>query len=268
MKIAAQEMFLAYSTRLNNEIIANKETIENFKKSREFILNQLSNYKHYFDTFTNIDFSCFETIKKPINSNRIIMYNHIGLDKRRITQLINMLCVINSNIEKYEKKVKVCIESKISDKIFKQVIYKFNAKISDEILDKGYTFAPGYGIKIRIKKVDCRNLVLRNIDWNSSLKKKAEIIAKGGLPYKTLKYDKNDKPIEGNGGEDWFVRFTTPFDYIWFWQKVICKIPNNAYYKFKPTIYNNVSRGENRLGNINKLKLMIRENDEKLKNFY
>ena len=118
MKIAAQEMFLAYSTRLNNEIIANKETIENFKKSREFILNQLSNYKHYFDTFTNIDFSCFETIKKPINSNRIIMYNHIGLDKRRITQLINMLCVINSNIEKYEKKVKVCIESKISDKIF------------------------------------------------------------------------------------------------------------------------------------------------------
>jgi hypothetical protein len=126
---------------------------------------------------------------------------------------------------------------------------------------------------LRIKKVnalfnkDGSLRVKKRINWNQSNIKKAEIIARGGTPFKVL--EREGRVItKTNGGEMWYCYFENEWDYMWHWYKGECFNLNSPYYKFKPTIHNNTSRKEDsRMGNVNKLKQLVTSNSPLLENF-
>jgi hypothetical protein len=113
--------------------------------------------------------------------------------------------------------------------LYKEVVSRFNKKISDAILE-GYTFNPKFHLgKIRIKKVKRSFKKNPPIDWAESRKLQAE------------------------GVEKYLVYYTDPYWYRWYWEKKRCTVKNKTVYCFIPTVSN--SRKD---GNRNKLVHILR----------
>lgn len=114
--------------------------------------------------------------------------------------------------------------------LYKEVISRFNRKISDAIL-MGYTFNPKHHLgKIRIKKVKRTFKTTPPIDWYESNKLKAQ------------------------GVEKYLVYYTDPYWYRWYWEKKKCNIKNKTVYCFIPTVSNSAKNG-----NKNKLVKILKE---------
>ena len=110
----------------------------------------------------------------------------------------------------------------ISETEFRFILQEFNSNIADEII-KGYHFNPGNYIGlIRIKK---KKRVGKNVNWGDSNKKKAEILARGGIPY-----NKETAP----DGEEWLVYFISEYAYWWYWNKGNCRLTNKSIFSFTP----------------------------------
>lgn len=267
-KVGVSEMFDEYKKSniesrkaLNGEILG-------YKNTQNYLLEKLVPYKHYIDNFTNIEYESIAKLSKPIPYKNIQSITGIGgLDLDTLRRTVNGIVEINSELNKSETSLAKFEKCDISKDIFKEVIYRFNTKVSDEILYKGYTFRPGFGLSsTRIKKIKTDLRIRKRINWDESLKYKAQLIAEGKLPFKVLEWDSERRPIKDNGGEKWFVYFEGDFDYLWNWNKKKANALNTPYYKFRPTIYNNTKKG-GKLGNINKLKQLVKIDSELLKNY-
>jgi hypothetical protein len=114
--------------------------------------------------------------------------------------------------------------------LYKEVVSRFNKKISDEIL-KGYTFNPKFHLgRIRILKVKRTFKATPPIDWAESRK------------------------LQKQGVEKYLVYYTDPYWYRWYWEKKKCTIRNKTVYSFRPTVSNSSKQG-----NRNKLVKILRE---------
>ncbi len=268
MKIDTTQMYRDYNETISFGNSSLTEENLNLNRSKEYLLNKLSNFEHYIKNFTNIDYKKISELNKPIDSRAIRTFsNPIGLDidvlKRSINGVIEINRTINTNTNILNKSNSL----NISETIFKEILYKFNNKVSNEIITKGYSFRPGFALsEFRIKKILTDRRIKKRINWGESNKLKAEIIARGEIPFKVLTKDEFKRPVTDNGGVKWFVYFNTLVDYLWHWNKKQVRVTNSAYYRFRPTIYNNTSKG-GKLGNVNKLKNLVMEDSELLKNF-
>lgn len=268
MKISTNNFFKDYIEGLKTSININLEEIFQLNKSKDYLFNSIEPYKDYLLNFTNIDIESIKTITRQIPEKAIIIrVFQLGLDLNILVFKINSIITINKNIENLEKKNEKLKSLFIKKNIFKCIINKFNIKISDRIIEKGYSYFLGFGLsKIRIKKIKCDTRKKKRINWFESNKTRKEIEARGGIPYAVTERDYLKHKLADNGGEEWFTYFTAPFDFLWFWNKRYCTVINSEYYKFKPTCYNNITKG-GILGNVNRLKKLVLNDNELIKNY-
>lgn len=268
MKIGTTEIYEAYTKTLFESKSALTTDVQNYTNSKNYLLDKLVPYKHYIDNFTNIDYEGLRTLDKPIPERAIKSYiNSVGLDITVLKNTVNSVAEINKSLNKSNKELELIESAEMDKDLFKEIIYRFNTKVSDKIIYKGYVFRPGFGIgNTRIKKIKTDMRIKKRINWDESNKLKKEIIARGGIPFKVTERDENGKAIANNGGEMWFIYFNTDFDYLWHWGKKTANAVNIPYYKFRPTKYNNTSKG-GKLGNVNKLKQLVTANSPLLNNF-
>lgn len=268
MKIGTGEIYNEFNSTMYESKIALISDIESLEKSKEYLLDKLVPFRHYIYNFTNIDYDEIRNLSSPIPDRSIkIFTSSIGLNLDSLKNTISTIVEVNKTLNKHNKELNLINDSEMDKELFKEIIYRFNTKISDEIIYKGYIFRPGFGIgNTRIKKVKTDTRIKKRINWDESNKLKKEIIAKGGIPFKVIERDELGKAISNNGGEMWFVYFNTMFDYLWHWGKKTANAINIPYYKFRPTKYNNISKG-GKLGNVNKLKQLVTANSPLLDNF-
>lgn len=269
MKIGVKEIFNEYNIDKKTRRFITISEIENYNNSREYILERLEDYKHYIHNFTNLNFRHLKDIDKYIPERSLIHIAQlpdisIGVLRRNL----NILVEINKSLRKLKEELQQIDQNAVDEDVFRNIISSFNEKIANEIVYKGYSLKIGAALGIiRIKKILCDKRVKKRINWNESNKKRKEILLRGGLPFAVTKRDENRKAIEDNGGENWFVYFEGDFDYLWHWSKNRNIVFNSAYYKFRPTIYNNSSK-DGGVGNVNKLSHLKTSNSPLLRNYY
>ena len=269
MKLGLKDIFNNYNNEakyLKQELLYDKSNYENSKK---YLISKLDEYEYYINNFTNINLKHIDKLDRLISEKSLFhIVNIQGINVMTIRRTINMIVQINKNLNKINLNLKELEANKIDESVFRDIINTFNSKISDEIL-KGYVFKLGGGLGVvRIKKVLCDTRVKKRINWNESNKKRKELLDNNILPFQVIERDENKKAIKDNGGEDWFVYFNGAFDYLWHWSKNYNLVPNSAYYKFRPTIYNNETSKGTVLGNVNKLAQIKSSNSELVKNYY
>lgn len=269
MKIGTGDIFFRYNYQKKEkrmELLSDKEGYENTKK---YLLDKIATIEHYIRSFTNIEYRDIANLNRCITEKSLIRLVDLeGVNIDSIRRSLNMIVQINKELSKIEDKINKLGPNTVDEDCFRNVIAKFNNEISDEIVYKGYTFKIGCGLGVvRIRKVLTDKRIKKRINWNESNKKKKEILARGGIPYKVLVRDEEGNILEDNGGEYWHVYFTGAFDYLWYWSKNRNIMLNSAYYKFRPTIYNNTSKGGG-LGNVNKLSHLKTSESELLKNYH
>lgn len=148
------------------------------------------------------------------------------------------------SIEKLENMRKLLITYKIQFDLFEALLGAYNVEAAHLILSEGYkTFSFGFktgNIYIKKKKryfgegFEGLPINSKVPDWGESNKIKAEIIARGGTPYKAIK-NSRDEIIGDNGGEKWIVYHISDYVCWWWWNKGKCNIENRDIYMFKPT---------------------------------
>jgi hypothetical protein len=131
---------------------------------------------------------------------------------------------------------------------FKKIISEFNTAVMDEIL-AGKEFDMGCNLsKLSIVRIG-RNFNKPRINWLESFKLKDQLEKEGVEVYS------RDNPE----GEKWFVYYTDPFYFRFYWNKQSAKLKNKTVYRFDPT------RGA--LGNKGKLVNLLRDNEFAYLNF-
>lgn len=137
--------------------------------------------------------------------------------------------------------------------MFKEVLARYNKKASDAVI-YGQVFRFGQHLgNLLIKKIR-RNYEKAVVDWGESKRVKAELVASGLKP----------REAGSTEGNDWLIYHSDPWYLRWGWQKrSICKVTNQAVYKFIPTANRSKTAGDNspaKLGNKGKLVLANRLN--------
>lgn len=268
MKINTNYIFKEYRTTLVEDKTSLNKQKEDYENTKKYLLNKLEPFEHYLNHFTNIIYNDIKYLDRLIAEKSLIHLVDIsGVDVNHIRRTLNIIVTINKAIQKIDEELTTIEADMIGNSLFRDILYKFNNKISDEIVYRGYMLMLGSRMgHIRIKKIDCRSRIRRRINWDLSNRKKAEILARGGTPYKVLEKNEAREVISHNEGEMWLVYFTNDFDYLWHWNKGRGVVMNSGYYKMRPTVYNNTKR-EGKLGNVNKLKQLVTANSPLLNNF-
>lgn len=135
----------------------------------------------------------------------------------------NLVTKVKKNIETYKKGL-------ISEVLYVRMLTSFNRKITDRIIDDNYLFegVPSFGRLYIIVNENHK----KRVDWGASNKNKAEILARGGVPY--LKADSEQYMY---AGEKW-LEYHDPIDFYFQWDtKWITKKLNPFVkdYKYKPS---------------------------------
>jgi len=161
----------------------------------------------------------------------------------------------NNVIVSNNKKVTQYKEELISFSLYNRIISEFNSKIIDKIINNNYLFnsVPSFGAIGVIKNFNER----KRPNWGESNKKKAEIIARGGIPY--IKADAES--VEDYKGEKW-LSYHPSLDFYLHWHtKWISKKLNPFLkdYTYKP------ARGKNSI--VSKLQ-NVKQNRDTAKALY
>lgn len=258
MKIGTKQMFKDYTDNICTEINILTDKISRLQKTRDYLITNFSSYREYIERFSNLDYENVINLINIISTSKL-KFIRIGQSIEAEGMIVRL---INSFIIPVNKDIKVSIDelnnlrtNLVDEKTHTAILNLFNSGISDEILT-GYVFPMGHGMSyIRIRRVDNQKRRKR-IDWGTSNKIKTQIISKGGTP---LKGDNNGIP--------WLVHISKEIDFFWYWRKANCVVPNKSYFKFKPTMYDNITSKGRVLGNINKLRLLENSKSKSLKYF-
>lgn len=265
-KVTPKMIHTNFIKEINERISALKEERNSSITGKTYFLTRIEAHKYYIDNFTKLDYSKIGDLNRNVPEHIFIPGKGVEEAKENVQRIIAVIVNINKRLIRIEKEIESNEKLKVKSKSFRDVLQKFNEKVSDAILDKGYNFDLGYGIfRIRIKKLVRKVKPRKKVDWELSWAKKNEIIARGGTPYKILEKDADGKVIKDNGGERWIEFSHRMVNYVWSWEKYRCCIMNKSFYSFKPFTNSNLKTSV--LGNANRLHLMIRTNDERLKNF-
>lgn len=141
-------------------------------------------------------------------------------------------------IDGLEKRRNYLREGKVNCEEYKFIARLFNKLITKHIIDTGYKLKISELGTIRIKSVRKIDNVRRRINWGLSNKIKKSIEDKGGTPFKAEYEIVNGKKVKinDNGGEMWLVKHDTPYEILWYWEKLSsCHIFNQSLYKLSFT---------------------------------
>ena len=253
-QINTKEIYKFHMDKTYVQLITFEKELLGYKIGKSKLITLLSNHKQVIDKCCNMKYEDIINIKNIYELNRLdfnlakINIFQENVNPSTIKSLASLILEVNKNIKDKEAKVLFLQNNSLAYVVYKQIIDSFNVRIIDKILE-GYSFTMGYGLsdlKIRKKK-----RTKANIDWGKSNALKELILSRGGTPY-----NKETAPH----GENWFVYFTSDYEYWWFWAKPQASaIPNYTLYAFTP------SNGIN--GAKAKLRNLLKKNDFAKLNF-
>lgn len=132
------------------------------------------------------------------------------LNFKAIRLYIEKYIECNNIVRKNNKKIAEYKKEVVSFKLYKKIITQFNNAIIDKIIKENYLFEPlpSFGAIGVVQTYNER----KRPNWGESNKKKAEILAKGGIPY--IKTDAES--ITDYKGEKW-LSYHDPLDFYIHW---------------------------------------------------
>lgn len=268
MKINTSEIFVKYNKKIKIEINSLKEEKNNLISSKEYILNNLVEYKEFLNTYSTTSFEQLQNLTNAYYSRSLLKKRYEGIEnltqiENKVKRQVNVIIEIKRQTLKIEERLQELQNQIISSSDFISILSTFNLSVVSEIL-KGYVFNIGYGLShIRIKRKDVSTRKHKKIDWGESNKKKKEILNNNKLPYEVLERTEDGKISIDNKGEHWLIYHTKQIEFLWHWAKGEYPIQNKFFYKFKPTYC-----GANQNGCVQKLRQIEKQNSDNLKYFY
>ncbi len=136
---------------------------------------------------------------REVNCNALLMY-------------IQKYIHFNSKVNTVNIKVRALKKQILPYTVYKAVITGFNKRIASKIVNNNYEFnlIPSFG-SISVVRTES---LKKKVNWGASDKKKAEILAKGGIPY--LKAEAENTP--NYKGEKWLV-YHPLINFYFYWKK-------------------------------------------------
>lgn len=238
------DLKLIYELYIENvNIKLKKLLIENvsYKKSHTQLKEILSPYETIIKRYLNTTLEeIFKITNTHFSSSLRFPSSPIYIDGKKIN-----FKAIKLYIEKYiwcnnivtndNKKIAQYKEELILFSLYSHIITEFNRKVIDKIINENYLFSivPSFGAIGVIQNHNKR----KRPNWGESNKKKAKILAKGGIPY--VKADADT--IDNYQGEEWLVYHPFLDFYLHWFTKWISKKHNPFLkdYAFNP------ARGKN-----------------------
>ena len=211
----------------NKQVESLKEERIGLLKSKDYLISQVKQFEEYLRKETKVD---YDSLINQTSKIGLITIN-LPAPKTYVIYLID----INKALQIIDDKLaKLKIKTSLKYKDYALVVKGFNKKIGNQML-LGYTMNLGNAglFGVRIKK----NLYgVNRVDWAASNKLKADIIARGGIPFEAIEYDSTTgKKTSDNGGEHWLITHAKESDIWLYWDKFSCHLKNKAFYSFKYT---------------------------------
>jgi len=143
-----------------------------------------------------------------------------------IRGLLGGLVKQNNKLSNLRTKLKGMTKEPLPYKVFNFIILSYNKAVGRLILDgyKHFQFSYNLGA-IKIIELDTTD-IKRKPNWGASLRKRQEIIDRGGKPYY------KDKCPDG---EKWLIKWDTTLEYFWHWRPI--GIKGWSLYRFKPSYF-------------------------------
>lgn len=208
-----QDMYKTYQRKFGKDYEAQVEKeVSRLEASSNYLYTRLASF--------NIKGRIILTNWNTFIENVEYQANHFNLEKEikeKIYKITNTLIAVN---KLYRRKLNSLVEikkNKVTEVIFKDIIYTFNQiLIKDELL-KGEIFrVPNLGLIAVVRKT--RSEKKKVINWNASNKYKQQLIEEGKLPREYTR-DNKGNIISDNGGVDWLITFSEPYSYWLFWNR-------------------------------------------------
>lgn len=231
-----------YKSDVEGVVTEVTDQVDSFTATKEYLAKRLEDYREILETSgievdRVLNSSNVEILSKftkcvfiiPVLSGRKLMLSLEGL-----TKLTRTIIATNKLIKRSKRRIGTVSADGVSEVVYNDVLTMFGQEVRAAILEKGYAYSIGGG-NVTIIGKDMRDKT-PIICWHKSNRKKEEIIAKGGIPYKAIR-DNRGNIISDNGGEEWLVRFEAGDVYTWTWMGVsVGRVPNANLYTFKPSM--------------------------------
>lgn len=208
--------------KLKKVLVENVLYNENHIKLKNLLYTYKDVIKRYFNTTleeildtTNTHFS--SSLRFPSSSiyidGRKVNFEAIKLYIEKYIWCNNIVTNDNNKIAQYKEEL-------ITFSLYGHIIIEFNKKVIDKIIHENYLFSivPSFGSIGVIQNYNKRN----RPNWGESNKRKAKIIAKGGIPY--VKADADT--INNYKGEEWLSYHPFLDFYLHWYTKWISKKHN------------------------------------------
>lgn len=187
--------------------------------------NEIQRLENYLTTLNNSIKQIEDLPSIGVQYKAIL--NSYKVDKKGIEKKISNLTIkkieLTSNVVTLEE--------------YKFIARAFNKSITQRMIETGYKLKIGGFGSLRIvsrRKID---QVKRRVDWGVSNRFKKQIEEKGQIPFKAIYEEIDGKKVKvgDNGGVEWLIKRTSPYEIFWIWEKVGCYIINQSLYKMNFT---------------------------------
>jgi hypothetical protein len=248
--ITSSDFYDIYSAKLKKELRDANNALKAYNSTKNYFVKQLQGYAKIISRYCDLSFeeiveSTLMAVLKEYDKCMFSFTGGVNLSKDEAIRITVRIIDTNRLIRQAEVNIKKLQEQLVDERTFKVFLRSLNKHIKEAILYKGYSFNFGGNVSsifverkkryIKDDKADGMSTIHNNvvIDWGSSNKKKAEIIERGGTPYKAIK-DENGVIVGDNGGEKWLVPFTDEYGFWLGWEKKKCTLTNKSLYRFSP----------------------------------
>lgn len=184
MKIGRKLYYDLHYSILKYKIEKAKEDLHIFQKGYLSLRKVMYSLKPYIDDNVSIPFDELminppDSIKgrlaeRYVNKGNLYTLSDFEYQYEYYKKAHKRYVKHQSYIKELENKIRSYI-------IYTKIVKKFNLKLAKEIVERQYIFSLGYGLgKIAaVRKTSKRN----KVNWFASLKRKEQILEKGGIPF-------------------------------------------------------------------------------------
>lgn len=207
MKIDIKIYYKLFYGSLNIKIEEAEEDLIVLKDSLSTLKSLLKNQKPYIDSEIGVNYT--QLVKDtPSFLNGKLRDNIVHQGKVYKKEAFRFYYKKYKDCKKRYDNQKQLVTSlknrKVTLKIYRVIIKKFNLKIAKEIIDRQYVFNMGYrlGMIKAIRTISNKP----KVDWHNSNKKKARLIEKGLIPYYKKEAEDAEKEGKEYKGVEWLIK--------------------------------------------------------------
>lgn len=205
-------IYKLYIEDIEIEINKIKSDLVSYITVRNNLSNILTRNKRLIDNRTSTTLTKVLETKSQKTVNAIEYYNLDEVQEKALKLYIERYVNVNRVISNQENKIENLQKKIISETDYTKILRMFNRRILEECFRTKYVFSMGFHLgSFRVTK-NLQNKLAPN--WGEVVKKKKEILARGGILYKGEDAKRAEELGQEYHGEKYIV-YKDPFD-IWY----------------------------------------------------